>query len=252
MSLGVIIILEIMRSYIKRNVRKRKMPSSDLARFPTPIGSFIMPTDYARSSQIYTLYLKNKIYEPETVSYLRSHVQPDDIMLDIGANFGYYSLIFSKLAYRGLVHAFEPNPECYEILFLNTSSISNIISHQLAVSNKIETRQFFKHRAYGMGGFIPQEGMNGIFQIETLPLDHFNFKRVDWIKIDVEGFESQVIEGLADTIKRNLNIRLIIEFKPERSKFGSEFWNILNGFEFHNLDSQNILAKRRIDEKEVC
>lgn len=237
--------MAIMIDYIKRNVRKRKMPSSDLARFPTPIGSFIMPTDYTRSSQIYTLYLKNKIYEPETVSYLKSHVQPDDIMLDIGANFGYYSLIFSKLAYRGLVHAFEPNPECYEILFLNTSSISNIISHQLAVSNKIETRRFYRHRAYGMGGFIPQEGLDGTFLIETLPLDDFNFKCVDWVKIDVEGFEQQVVEGLANTIKRNPNIRLIIEFKPERTEFKSKFWELLKDFEFSNLDNQNIIAKRR-------
>ena len=206
-----------------------------------------MPTDWQRSAQIHRLYIHNKMYEPETVAYLQRHVRPGDVALDVGANFGYYTILFSQLVGHGWVHAFEPNPDCYKVLKQNTRFRTNVVTYDTAASDKNGTTWFYRHRSYGMGGLTPREGMDGRFRVVRTALDFYEFRHVDWVKIDVEGHEGEVLAGLTDTIDRNPDIRLIIEFKPERG-LADCFWDVLDGFEFRNLD-HNVLAFREEAER---
>lgn len=239
--------MSIVSDYVRRVIRRKMIPDSRYAKFPTPLGPLVMPTDWQRSSQVHNLYVRNRLYEPATVAYLQQNVSPGDVALDVGANFGYYTVLFSQLVRHGWVHAFEPNPECYSILRQNTRSKTNVTTYDTAASDRNGTTWFYRHRSYGMGGLIPREGMDGRFRIVRAPLDHYGFPHVDFIKIDVEGHEGEVLAGLKDTIARSPDIRLIIEFKPERG-LADCFWDVLNGFEFRNLD-HNILAFREEDER---
>ena len=234
--------MNVVSWYVNKHLRRRLIPKTRYAEYPTPIGKLIMPTDWNNSALVNKLYISNQLYETETVAYLRKHVRAGDIALDVGANFGYYSVLFSQLVKHGWVHAFEPHPERYAVLEANTHSRSNIIPHKLAISDKARVTWFYKNRSHGRGGLIPQEKMDGRFRVETVTLDSFRFKRVDWVKVDVEGHEGEVIAGLENTIKRNPDIRLIIEFMPNRG-LAARFWDILDGFEFRNLD-HNVLAYR--------
>ena len=206
-----------------------------------------MPTDWNNSALVNNLYIANQMYEPETVAFLKRHVKKGDVVLDVGANFGYYSVLFSHLVGHGWVHAFEPYPERFEVLKMNTHSRRNIVPHRIAISDRIQTTWFYKNRSYGRGGLIPQGKMDGRFRVETDTLDNLKFKRVDWVKIDVEGHEGEVIAGLRDTIERNPGVRLIIEFMPKRG-LADCFWDVLDGFEFRNLD-HNVLAYREVDKR---
>ena len=234
-------------NYVRQRLRRILIPNDQYARFPTRLGSLIMPTDWRRSSLILNLYIRNRVYEPETVAYLQQHVSPGDIALDVGANFGYYTVLFSQLVRHGWVHAWEPNPDCYKVLKQNARSRSNVLTYQTAASDEAGQAWFYRHRFYGMGGLMAIEGMDGRFLVATVPLDHYDFPHVDWIKIDVEGHEGEVLAGLKDTIAKNPGIHLIIEFKPERG-LADCFWDVLDGFEFRSLD-HNVLAFREEAER---
>ena len=239
--------MSIALDYFKRTLRRRMIPSSRHARYCTPIGSFVMPIDWKNSSLVNCLYIHNKVYEPETVAYIEEHVKSDDVVLDVGANFGYYSVLFSELARDGVVHAFEPNPKCYDVLLRNTLLRKNVVLHKKAVSDSIGRTWFFNHRGYGAGGLMPREHMRSRFHVDTVTIDSFDFGRVDWVKIDVEGYEGEVLEGMRDTIDRNPQIRLIVEFKPERG-LNDSFWSVLEDFHFKGLD-HNVLAFREEAER---
>ena len=234
--------MNILRFYTKRRIRRDSVPKCRYARFPTLLGRFVMPTDWKNSAILRHLYIDDRLYEPETVAYLREHVKSGDVVLDVGANFGYYTVLFSKWVQHGIVHAFEPVPENYGILKLNTYSRPNVVLHKKAISNKVSSRWFYKNRSYGGHGLIPKTLMNGRFLVETIPLDDYNFRRVDWVKIDVEGHEGEVLDGMRDVIRRNPRIRLIIEFMPERG-LNDAFYDVLSDFQFKGLDG-NVLAYR--------
>lgn len=122
------------------------------------------------------------------------------VVLDIGANYGSYSFItlFNPACE---VHGFEPNTEVHqdfsEILRLN--NIPNVEVHPYGLSNREFTAGLYYPPTNIGSGRLSPKGW-GEYQFKTL--DSLNFKRVDVVKIDVEGHELEVLEGGKETIKR--------------------------------------------------
>lgn len=133
-------------------------------------------------------------------------VKPGDTVLDIGANIGLVTLRLSKRVGRtGIVHAFEPNPQPASKLASSivASDVSNVRVHQTALGSKDAILPLtIPAGNVGMGSLI------GDFQGETVEvpvrrLDDFDLGPVAFVKMDVEGFEDQVLLGAERTLRQS-------------------------------------------------
>ena len=144
-------------------------------------------------------------------------------VIDIGAHMGYYTVTAGlRVGRSGRVYAFEPAPNNYDILRRNieVNGLSNIvIPSQKALLNKEGEVEFRAYETQTAGSSIftknPQTAGQTI-SVQTTTLDAFlgdNLK-VDLIKLDAEGAEPLVFEGMKNVIKNSPNLKIIMEFAP--------------------------------------
>ena len=137
--------------------------------------------------------------------YVYNNIPRKRVMIDIGANIG----IFARPSAEQFEHVicFEPVFKNFEVLQKNLETYSNVELHNLGLSNRDQTATFeFQTLKCGHTKQVEEFVPNPEFEQHTgelTTLDRFNFESVDWIKIDVEGFENAVLEGSRDTIQRN-------------------------------------------------
>ena len=144
--------------------------------------------------------------------------------IDIGANVGVWSYWLSKYAKQ--VESFEPNPKIFNAL--KNIKIKNVNSYNVALSNKSGSVDLLIPK--GSKGFSNQgaslssikvQGEHKRISIEAKCLDEYNFLDVDFIKIDVEGHEHEVIEGAQETIKK-FKPTMVIEMEEKHNQIPIE------------------------------
>jgi FkbM family methyltransferase len=159
-------------------------------------------------------------YEPQTQQIFTQIIKPGMSVVDVGAHIGYYALLAAELVGdKGKVYAFEPDPSYYALLEKNIAAnkINAIVeSHRLAVSNQEGKFPLFLGKSTGTSLFKVPDSTERTVTIDVITLDKF-FKARNWpplhfIKIDVEGADKDVLEGMRDLITRNPDLKLIIEF----------------------------------------
>ena len=142
------------------------------------------------------------IYEPKETLIVKKMIKEGQNVIDIGASIGYYTLLFSRLVgVSGKVYAFESNLERFDLLRKNVqvNGYTNVILENKAISNKNGESIIFGEKA------------------QTVSLDsYFNpDDKIDFVKIDVEGHEKHVFEGMKEILKQNHNIKIMFEFHPK-------------------------------------
>lgn len=146
------------------------------------------------------------------LNVLTQLIRPGDTVLDIGAFLGTHSLAFARVVGRvGSVHSFEPRSAIREILAANVARnhLSQVEVHPYAVGADVAEVAVLAldttaHQNFG-GLAIDEVLPGGTAQTETLairPLDDFDFRRIDVVKIDAEGMEAEVLAGGARTFAR--------------------------------------------------
>lgn len=159
-------------------------------------------TVYAVSSDDNYLAAMGNNFEPHMVQLFRALIGPNDVVADIGANIGLTALLFSTLAKK--TYAFEPSPTTYRILSENLArnKIANVEVFNLGLGHKEETLTITFAKNNRSGGYVsdkirPETGhVTEDIRIDTL--DHFFTGKEPaptFLKIDVEGFELNVIKG---------------------------------------------------------
>jgi FkbM family methyltransferase len=146
-------------------------------------------------------------------------VRPGDTVLDIGANIGLVTLRLAKrVGPRGVVHAFEPNPGASSRLAsaLKASDVSNVRLHEVALGP--EQRTLKLSVPDGNAGAASLLSGNGI-DVPVKRLDDFDLGPVSFVKMDVEGFEDQVLRGFSKTLMASPP--KVILFEQNDSKGGS-------------------------------
>lgn len=152
------------------------------------------------------------LHETEQIEFFQNSIKSGDIIFDIGANEGDYSLTSAKrIGNLGKVFAFEPDPSRVKILEKNVelNSFNQIEIIPMAISDKTGN-VFFDN------GFCSEETGKNV--IKTMSLDDFienNNILPNRIKIDVEGFELNVIKGMEKFLDRNTELFLLIEIHPQ-------------------------------------
>lgn len=170
-----------------------------------------------------TIY-KYKNYEPEITRFVLNEIKynSDDIIIDVGANIGWYSLLLDHMEYGpGVIYAFEPNSLNYSLLKYNISlnGASKIVAVNKAVSDRNGKATLYNYGDNNLGRHSMLPLFKGSSEkITTITLDKFIKKNNDkkiikLIKIDVEGYELPVLLGAKNVLEYTEN--LIVEFSPD-------------------------------------
>jgi FkbM family methyltransferase len=163
-------------------------------------------------------------YYEEPVALLLEHItEPNSIVLDIGANVGYFTLIAAKKAKTGKIFSFEPVSELCEQLRKNIeeNKLNNVEINRLAVGEHNQDAVIFLSGSdnQGMSSLRPPENFAGISQpIRTIRIDNWaienNIKKIDVIKLDIEGSELSALKGMDQTLNK-LKPMIIVELNPD-------------------------------------
>jgi FkbM family methyltransferase len=148
-------------------------------------------------------------WEPEVVEMIKQQVTAGMRVLDLGAQSGFYSLLFSKLVGpSGSVVAFEPLPANYRLLEenLNLNRITNVTVERSAVADRSGeiSFDFPVDEPSLVAGPVLESDNQGTFRVPSISIDDFIVQRrtpVHFIKMDVEGAEGMVLRGAKRTLE---------------------------------------------------
>jgi FkbM family methyltransferase len=200
-----------------------------------------------------TLALSTRgIYEPLTTNLFRKEINKGDIVLDIGAHIGYYTLISAGLVgEEGKVFAFEPAPDNFALLRKNIgiNGYKNVVVSQKAVSNKCSrTKLFLNEHDTGSDSICEPADAGKSVEVDVTTLDEF-FRdydgNINFIKMDVEGAEPAVIEGMSSLLNKNKKLKMVTEFNPNLPTASGialqEYLKLLmeHSFELFNIDERD-------------
>jgi len=166
--------------------------------------------------------LRFGVYENAEVALVLSLCKPGNVFVDVGANVGLYTALAGlAVGPSGKVFAFEPEPESFSFL-QKTVAENKLLNTKIVQSAASNTNG--EHRLYTSSGnrgdhrLYNNADADGSVGVKTLRLDDFlrseGISKVDILKIDVQGFEGFVIEGMAETIRNSSNISIVMEFWP--------------------------------------
>lgn len=191
------------------------------------------------------------VHEPFSTELVKKEIKEGDVVLDLGANIGYYTLIFARLVgKKGKVFAFEPDPNNFALLKKNIeiNGYRNVLLVQKAVSDRTgNIRLYLSGENADAHSLFESADARTSIDVETVRLDDYfaEFEgTIDFIKMDIEGAEGQAIQGMPTVLKRNHNLKIMTEFRPlglERSGTQpQEFLNLLlkEGFELYRIDDE--------------
>jgi FkbM family methyltransferase len=142
-------------------------------------------------------HFRGQRYQYEVVELALKHVKDRRVAVDIGAHVGYLA---KEMPFERVI-AFEPDPDNFECLVEN---VPNVFHIPLALGNKAGMVTLYRPRRSNSGtGFVSEDvlGYESI-QVPQVTLDSFLLQNVDYIKIDVQGSELQVLHGGLQTIHR--------------------------------------------------
>jgi FkbM family methyltransferase len=181
----------------------------------------------------FRVYALKRVHEESTTQLFKKVVKEGDVIVDLGANLGYFTLLAAKLTgKKGRVYSFEPEPRNYNYLLKNIelNGYDNIVASQKAVSNKHGKVKLYicpydsGHHTINQYGGIEAYKHDPVYnnatvdfvEVETVVLDDFleDMEQVDVVKMDVEGAEMLALSGMDGIIRRSRNLKMFIEFFP--------------------------------------
>ncbi len=205
--------------------------------FSIKLGNFLYKTSFPLYKMMYATF-KNK-QDAFEIELLKKHIKPGDTVLDIGANIGFYATILSDIVgEKGKIHCFEPDATNFSHLKKTTANYKNIIINNKAVGPKTEKLKIYTSKELNVDHrtYKPEEYDKEI-EIEAVSIDDYlKGGKVDFIKMDIQGFEIQAVKGMRETLKSNPKVKMISEFWPYGlRKAGSsvtEYYKLLQNLNF--------------------
>lgn len=147
-------------------------------------------------------------------------IKHNDVVIDVGAHIGLFTIKASKCCKNGLVVAIEPDRENFRLLKKNSEKLSNVITINKAVGDHKGFVKLYLAKSSDMHSTKVDFGEGYIYvELDTLDniVDELKLTKVDLIKIDTEGAEVEVLNGAYKTLDQ-FTPRLIIEFHSEDDK----------------------------------
>jgi len=182
-------------------------------------------------------------WETGTTNLLKKILKQDDVVFDIGANIGWYTILFTKLLTTGKCHSFEPVPWIYNKLKVNcllNNIGNNVYLNQLAVGQTKKNIEIYTFSGLPHGhssiSALGRDDFN-ISKTAMITLDEYintkKIDKVDLIKCDVEGAELEVLEGSKTLLSRKVPPMWLFEMNI----------NTCKAFSYTPVDILNFLMK---------
>ncbi len=194
--------------------------------YETSTGRYYLPTD-APQDHVISCIKSGGVFEPEVVETAKAYIRPGSTVLDVGANFGQMSVLFSRfVGAGGQVHSFEADPFIYELLqkTFAANNCHNVTAHPGAVYDRPNQQLFYpvqdfkRDPAYGSYGIDPNATAGRT--VKTLTIDGLNINTpISFMKVDIQGSDLFALRGAVETIKRH-RMPIIFEFEQQ---FQAEF-----------------------------
>lgn len=164
-------------------------------------------------------------YEKGTLDFIKKNLSEGEVFFDIGANIGLMSIFSSYCVGKtGKVYAFEANPETAKLLQYNIelNKINNITIIDKAAGNATGKIKIYNNWAVNRGGatLIKPKQETDSFEVDLIKIDaitEYDSMNIGMIKIDVEGFEMDVLRGLEKILQKSNAPKLIIECSADRN-----------------------------------
>ena len=176
-----------------------------------PFAGGTLFVDVGRTSTEQLIYLEGERFVSEW-ALLAERLNAGMKVVDVGANLGYYSLLFARaVGLSGSIESFEPVPENLALLrrTLEASAVPQVKVHEMALGAASGSVRI----AAEINGHIGDEEPHKV-RIERLDaVLASRERRIDWIKVDVDGYEGHVLEG-AEAILESDRPNLFLELHP--------------------------------------
>jgi len=207
-----------------------------------------------RDGSLKDVYYKRGVYGEDYITrWLINNlgISNDDLIIDIGANVGWYSLVLTGNA-KPTVLAFEPDKENFDLLTENIkrNNRTTVKAYNKAVSDREGTLTLHIYKGYNPGrhSFIKQKNSVGTAEVPIVPLDNFlesegyGSRPVKFIKIDIEGYEYTALKAARKLLSRTDFI--LTEFSPYMMRDAGQ-----EPIDYINLLQEAGFNLREIDEK---
>lgn len=222
--------------------------------------------DFLNDRRLQKMY--NGIYHSHIIHFFKKHLNKGDIFIDVGANIGYLTVIAAGFVGKeGEVHSFEPVPIYYDRL-LKTARLNKqykIYTNNLAIGSFFGTADIWLSKYNNIGwnsmvpGYVDLGTIKERVKVNVIRLDDYIFKHridnVSLIKIDVEGYEYNVLKGLTNFFKKKNNLpNLIVEIFPLntiKTTLPNTLKDIEDLMKEFNYQTFNIINERPIDIKKL-
>jgi FkbM family methyltransferase len=219
-------ILEIGKNYLPEFKNKCIVPTIyDFNMIINPDKEILLNKNPLKGSVDNTMYYLGT-YEAGTVSFIQSYLKKGSVFIDAGAYNGLMSLVASNVVgKKGKIISLEPLAENYKALISNVTlnEYKNIVPLNIAVGARSELTQIYSSCfSKSSASLLPPRKKQGTkpLDVKMKTIDQIvseqKMKKLDMIKIDVEGSELEVIKGGYNTLKRNIPA-LIIEYSKNRT-----------------------------------
>ena len=146
-----------------------------------------------------------KTYEPELTAVVQRYLMSGDRCVDVGANFGWYSIVMASSISTGRVYSYEPTPETFNTLQKNIdlNNMADIIKASMCCvsDNEEPVNLFVRDISDGGLNHVSLTPSKSTIELPTVVLDHdltAEIGKISLMKIDVEGFEVKVLGGCTE------------------------------------------------------
>jgi|TARA_B110000114_G_scaffold177527_1_gene209427 FkbM family methyltransferase len=198
-----------------------------------------------------------KGYETKVGPALNSAIKTGDTCWDIGANLGLYTKALSELVGKnGFVRAFEPHPKTFNNLKKIIKNVNTEI-HNIGFGDSKEKVRFSDLEDHTINSIVDTSYTGTYLEVEITTIDKVivekNWEAPNIIKIDVEGFELDIVKGMSSTLY-NKNLRFILIeihhkiMENRKIKNGAhQIQKLLEnaGFDISWIDPSHLIAKRK-------
>ena len=191
----------------------------------THVGAATIQLD--RTDPVVSGAIALRAYEPSELRFFQQHCRGDMTLVDVGANIGLYtSLAMHGLTSGGRILAFEPRPQSFALLEKNIASNHRTAGPRVDAFNLAASTQ---PGAFTLYQNPDNHGDNRLYhsqdfqwqtiEVQARPLDEVlaeqGVTEIQFLKMDVQGYEQQVLGGLKQTLRRSTSVILMTEFWPK-------------------------------------
>ena len=175
------------------------------------------PTENSINKQL----ILDRVRERRATEIMQDFIEADDVILELGANVGYYVCMESKiLSDQGYIYAVEPSPENVALLQANIAlnDVKHIEVFNMAMSDTTGTAKLFMGPACNLHSLVDRSDISEreSIEVQTDSVDHFleGKRPITFLRMDVEGYETIIFAGMQQTLSSPSLTKLFIEIHP--------------------------------------